>query len=169
MKNFAMVPLALAMIGVLGTARPALSQVEPPRLEAGQMLRITWELLPVRTVARFQQFRADTLVATRRADGPLAIPLSRIERLEAGRQDHGLGARAGGLVGAVALTLAIAVSTHNRGLLDCHGCPFTENLKVSAIIGVPAGGLLGALLGGAIGATRWEPVPGWSGDTPRES
>jgi hypothetical protein len=145
---------------VFGSTARSVAQERLPSLSEGEWVRITSDLLPSRTVAFFLGFRGDTLLAVRRSEELVSLPLSRIERLETARRDRWRGALIGAPVGALVLTTGLAIWFHSQGgVLDCNGCPFTDDLAFGAAWGVPIGGLVGALTGGLIGVERWDPVP----------
>ncbi len=146
---------------LLGFAAQSAAQEGLPSIPLGQSIRITSDLLPRRTIARFSGFRADTLLAMQKFGGPVSLPLSRIHHMETARQDRIAGALIGAPIGALVLTTGLAIFAHMQGgWLDCSGCPFRDDFTFGAIFGVPIGGIAGAITGGAIGRKRWDPVPG---------
>jgi hypothetical protein len=156
---------AFALVALLfGSTAHSVAQERLPSLQQGEPVRITSALLPSRTVTIFEGFRADTLLAFRPSGKPVSLPLSRIDQLETARKDRLAGALVGAGVGAMALTLGLAIYGRSQGgFLDCSGCPFTDDLAFAAIFGVPIGGVLGAVTGGVIGIKRWNPVPRGTG------
>ncbi len=156
---------AFALVALLfGSTAHSVAQERLPSLPQGEPVRITSALLPSRTVTIFEGFRADTLLAVRPSGEPVSLPLSRIDQLETARKDRLAGALVGAGVGAMALTLGLAIYGRSQGgFLDCSGCPFTDDLAFAAIFGVPIGGVLGAVTGGVIGIKRWNPVPRGTG------
>ncbi len=133
-------------------------QERVPFIPEGQSVRITSGLLPFRTEATFEGFRADTLLAIRRSGETLAVPLSRIEQLEIHRKDRVRGALVGAPFGALLVTVALA-NFAPLGL-DCGTCGVGADYALSALLGVPIGGGLGAAAGALIGISRWDSVPG---------
>ncbi len=151
---------ALLVVLLFGSTAHPVAQERIASLPQGKQVRITSDLLPSRTVIIFQGFRADTLLAIRRSGEPVSLPLSRIDQLEIARKDRLTGAIVGAGVGAMALTLSLAIYGHSQGgWLDCSGCPFIDDLGFAAIFGVPIGGVLGAITGGVVGIKRWDPLP----------
>jgi hypothetical protein len=163
MSIFSAVPVRafVLLVGLLfGSAANSVAQERPPTLRQGESVRITSDLLPSRTVAVFDGFRGDTLLAVHASGRQVSLPLSRIIQLETVRKDRWTGALVGAAVGAVALTVPFAIWGHSQGgFLDCSGCPFTDDLVFAAIFGVPIGGVIGAITGSVVGVKRWDAVP----------
>jgi hypothetical protein len=106
-------------------------------------------------VGRVEAVQSENMtVSTSR--GPVVIPLKGIARLEVSHRGRNLkrGALIGGLVGLVALT---TLSVAAFGADDDYSISTGESFLIGALLGVPAGGVIGLGVGAV--APAWHDVP----------
>jgi ABC-type amino acid transport system permease subunit len=162
-----LVILEFALSVFIGIAAAAQTRTDTPALQVGSRVRVsssTPGLIGWPKAGTVLSQRGDTL--SLRPDGTqdsLAVPLGWISRLEVGggRHSHvgkgmGLGLLTGALVGAAFFAVAYSPS-------DCAGTTFCYDFGrgPTAELGGAFGGLLGTIIGGAIGAVpteHWEQV-----------
>jgi hypothetical protein len=152
---------AVVLVAALGSG--VSSEGRPP-LREGAQVRVLRETDPPGTAAPVAQTSVLGRVSSVQGDhmtletssGAVVIPLERITRLEVSHRSRNLkrGAVIGGLVGfAVVTTLFVAAFDAD----DDYSISTGESFAIGALLGLPAGGLVGLGVGAL--APEWHDVP----------
>jgi protein involved in polysaccharide export with SLBB domain len=151
----------LVLLAALLTSGSGLRAQQPASVRPGDRVRVTTPELH-RRIGRVIAVRADTLVfQARGADGPVALPLPRVSRLEVARGRHSpfRGALIGTGVGAVAGYGAALAMVAGQDACDSSDCLTGRDI---AALFVWAGATAAGAVGGALIAAdteRWVSVP----------
>lgn len=149
----------LALVAAVGSGSP---DEEPPLREGAQVRVLVDEdpdaVAPVGNapvVGRVASVQRET-VTVKSARGAVVIPFKSIARLEVNHHGRNLkrGALIGGLVGfAVVTTLCVATFDED----DDYAISTGESFAIGALLGAPAGGVIGLSIGALV--APWHDVP----------
>lgn len=155
LKNLTISFVFLAFLRIVG---PAAAQETHFPVSEGELVRVTADVFAAPTVGKLYAASVDSLWLDT-AVGPLVVlPMTRVQKIEVARKDRLKGALIGAPVGALALTMGLAVFGNSMGGWMCCG-DFMDDLGFSAIFGAPIGLMAGGIAGAVIGAHDWTEIP----------
>lgn len=158
MKRFA------ALLGVLLLSPLHLGAQEPAQqaesLRSGSRVRISAPSVSSRPLSGTVFFaEGDTLFLDRKHRPGAVIPMSAVESIEISRgRDHWRGALQGAGIGAAVGGVAFGVAAVSSGGWSCDYCLYGNSLVTGFIIGAVYVGVPSGLIGGLVGAERWERI-----------
>jgi hypothetical protein len=149
----------VASIMLLASAAPLAAQQSAPEIEirAGSRVRLDAPgVLGDRMVATVISRTADTLTVASPNAAPIAVPTSRITRLEVSRGDS----RSAGVLHGMKWGVPIGIGFGVLGALlsdDCQSCKNPPNRAAIIPAFAGAGAAWGAVIGAIVQHEQWEP------------
>jgi hypothetical protein len=157
--------IAVVLVAAIGSG---VSPEGRPPLREGTQVRVRSATGPPGTVTpvvqtsllgRVSSVQGDRMTLATSSGAVVVIPLESITRLEVSHRSRNLkrGAAIGGLVGFAVVTTLFAAAFDAD---DDYAISTGESVAIGALLGVPAGGLIGLGIGALAPAWHDVPVPG---------